>query len=111
MLRGKNGRRGKFHAFYAAVKRAEADGEMRDLALIAKAAEDNWQAAAWKLERKYPAKWGRKDASKVELSGEVKGSINITKLQQVIINTLDPEERAKISAKLIELAKDGGNTR
>jgi transposase len=55
-----------------AIKKAEADAEVRDLELISKAAEEQWQAAAWKLERKYPQRWGRRDATKLELSGEVK---------------------------------------
>ncbi len=32
------------------------------MALIGKAAgEGNWQAAAWRLERRFPERWGRKD--------------------------------------------------
>jgi transposase len=62
----------KFCEFCEAIKKAEADAEVRDLELISKAAEEQWQAAAWKLERKYPQRWGRRDATKLELSGEVK---------------------------------------
>lgn len=41
-------------------KMLEAQGaaEARDVALIAKAAIEHWQAAAWRLERKNPRKWG-----------------------------------------------------
>jgi hypothetical protein len=42
-----------------------AEAEMRDVALIAQAAKENWQAAAWRLERKYPARWGRKTQHEV----------------------------------------------
>lgn len=57
---------------WEAVKKAEADAENRNVALIARAAGDGtWQAAAWMLERKRPDRWGRRDAMKVEHSGSV----------------------------------------
>jgi transposase len=46
--------------FRDAVKAAEGAGAMQWLAKIEKAASDgNWQAAAWKLERRYPERYGR----------------------------------------------------
>lgn len=46
--------------FYEAVQKAEADAVVGWLAKIEKAASDgNWQAAAWKLERRYPRDYGR----------------------------------------------------
>lgn len=54
--------------FLDAVERAKADAEVRDLYLIDQAAQDgSWQAAAWKLERKFPQKWGR--VNRTEISG------------------------------------------
>ncbi len=41
------------------VQRAQAEGEARNVALIARAATDSWQAAAWLLERSAPERWGR----------------------------------------------------
>lgn len=41
------------------VERALAEGEVRGVAQIAQAAAENWQAAAWLLERQYPDRWGR----------------------------------------------------
>jgi len=46
--------------FSNAIKKAEADAEARDVLIIGKAAESQWQAAAWRLERKFPEKWGRR---------------------------------------------------
>jgi hypothetical protein len=61
LRRGAKERQGPYHAFAEAVQKALADAEVRDVARVAQAAEKNWQAAAWRLERKFPAKWGRRD--------------------------------------------------
>ena len=54
--------RGKFSEFSDAVKKAEARAAVGWLAQIERAAtEGSWQAAAWKLERRYPDDWGRKE--------------------------------------------------
>lgn len=41
------------------VDEAKAHAEARSVAAIANASRDNWQAAAWLLERMYPERWGR----------------------------------------------------
>jgi hypothetical protein len=41
------------------VEQARAEGEVRNVAQIARAAAESWQAAAWLLERQYPERWGR----------------------------------------------------
>jgi len=41
------------------VERAKAEGETRNVAVIAKAAANSWQAAAWLLERGSPERWAR----------------------------------------------------
>ena len=53
-----------------AVKKAMAEAEARDLAVIDKSAQEGiWQAAAWRLERKHPERWGRQARVQVEHSG------------------------------------------
>lgn len=48
--------------FFEAIKQAEGDAAVLWLAKIEKSAtEGNWQAAAWKLERRYPDTYGRRD--------------------------------------------------
>ena len=47
--------------FLAAVQRAEAEARLRMVGIIAKAAVNTWQAAAWFLERREPEHWGRRD--------------------------------------------------
>ncbi len=51
--------------FAEAVKKAESDAEVRNVAIIQKAADTTWQAAAWWLERKHKAEW----SSRVEQTG------------------------------------------
>lgn len=48
-------------AFVEAIKKAEADAEAADIKVIDAASVHSWQAAAWKLERKNPQKWGRRE--------------------------------------------------
>lgn len=62
----RRGARGEepFVQFREDVDAAEAQAEARDVALISRAAEHDWKAAAWRLERKVGRRWGRKDPSK-----------------------------------------------
>jgi len=66
----KKGRRGdpRYEEFASAVAQAIASAEARDLAVIGKAAGEHWQAAAWRLERRFNDRWGRKND--VALSGK-----------------------------------------
>lgn len=52
--------------------RARAEGELRNVALIAQAARGgSWAAAAWLLERHYPERWGRVLRTSVEPATEL----------------------------------------
>jgi len=55
---GREQLRGRFRKFLVAVERAQAESEARDVAIIAKAAATDWKAAAWRLERKLPRRYG-----------------------------------------------------
>lgn len=49
-----------YRDFTDAVETARAEAQLRNIAIIQKAAnEGTWQAAAWFLERTNPRKWGR----------------------------------------------------
>lgn len=52
--------------FSAACEQALAHADVRDIGIIAKAASKGvWQAAAWRLERKHPEQWGRRQVIQV----------------------------------------------
>ena len=61
LKKGAVAKSGLLKGFSDAVQKAQAEAEARDVGLIGKAAKDQWQAAAWRLERKFPDRWGRKD--------------------------------------------------
>lgn len=63
-----------FVGFSNAVEKALAEAEIRDVAIIGKAAEEYWQAAAWRLERKFPDRWGRK---KLDIDMKHSGDIEV----------------------------------
>jgi transposase len=44
--------------FITVYKKALAEGEIHDAGVIKKASQTNWQAAAWRLERRFPHRWG-----------------------------------------------------
>jgi hypothetical protein len=84
LKKGNREEQGIYRDFLNAVKRAQATAEVRDVTIIAKASENQWQAAAWRLERKFPDRWGR--SVKVEMNDiEVNANINVS-----------PEEEARI---------------
>lgn len=71
----------QFVRFSDAVEKALAEAEMRDVMIIYEASKEQWQAAAWRLERKFPDRWGRK------LSVEGKQELIIPRVEIVYENT------------------------
>lgn len=68
----------EFRGFRDSVDVAEAQAEAIDLGLIRQAARDGeWRAAAWRLERSHPDRWGKKDRSEVHVSGQIDHSVEV----------------------------------
>lgn len=57
--------------FSDAVKQAMATSELRDLMIVSRASQTSWQAAAWKLERRFPDRYGRRERQDVNIQGAV----------------------------------------
>lgn len=51
--------------FSEGIKKAEYECKARNIAIIQKAAEKSWQAAAWYLERKYNAEFALKQINEI----------------------------------------------
>jgi transposase len=80
-----------YRQFRHAVEKAKADAEVRDIALIDKAAHDgSWQAAAWKLERKFPQKWGR--VNRTEISGPEGKPVEVRTSVEAILEALGVDD-------------------
>lgn len=83
MQKGQRQKRGPFRNFYLAVDQAIAESEARDIARldqlvigvpakydeggkkIREEVPGDWRGIAWRLERRHPKKWGRRDAFKI----------------------------------------------
>lgn len=59
MKQGQAETEGIYSEFSDAVKKAEGDAVVKWLKVIEAAGKDNWQAMAWKLERRYPRDYGK----------------------------------------------------
>jgi hypothetical protein len=77
MQEGEKARSGIKREFFEAIKRAESEAEIRNVQMIQTAAKENWQAAAWYLERKFPDRWGKKDRMSLDHNGKVDLKIEI----------------------------------
>lgn len=53
--------------FASSIKKSIAEAQNRNIVLIQKAAQNNWQASAWYLERSDPQNWGKRERH--EISG------------------------------------------
>ncbi|MDI6617883.1 MAG: IS630 transposase-related protein [Clostridiales bacterium] len=71
LKKGEKAHSGLYFDFVDAIKRAEAEAEMRNVTLIQKAGSTTWQAAAWYLERKHPDKWGKREQMDLTHSGGI----------------------------------------
>jgi len=63
-----------FLTFVKRLDEAQAIAEMYDIQTIRKASHIRWEAAAWRLERKFPKRWGRK---RLEITGADGGPIQV----------------------------------
>ena len=94
MKRGERGEK-RFVAFAEAVHRAMAESEARDLHTIGVASQTQWTAAAWRLERRFPDRFGRFDRMKVDAKVEHDGGSLLAKLAKLIDGGDEPKKRGR----------------
>lgn len=97
----------KYVEFSDAVKKALARAEIGDLESIMGAAKGgDWHAAAWRLERRYPHRWGRRTitltmaealrAADREVTGEEEEGTG--PVERIEITIIDPKAEANAAA-------------
>lgn len=69
-----------YASFAEGVDQALATWETRDISLIGKAAETQWQAAAWRLERRLVQKYGRRTRVEGNVTVSARPFIDVSKL-------------------------------
>jgi len=74
-----------YEEFVAAVEVALAEWEARDVLLIGEAAKTDWHAAAWRLERRLPKVYGKRERHEIANADE--GSFRIAAAP-----TFDPDK-------------------
>lgn len=82
-----NGKNTIVAKFWESVSKARAAAEIRNLEIVQTAANDDWKAAAWFLERKYNEKWGRKE--KTELTGKNGGPVEISNAKELLMQKIN----------------------
>lgn len=64
--RGAREKTGIYYEFSLAIEQAAAEASVRNIMVIDRAAQHGqWQAAAWRLERKYPHQWGKRQVIQI----------------------------------------------
>lgn len=92
--------------FMYRLEKAMAESEMRDLLNIANAAVESWQASAWRLERRFPEKYGRRIQ---EVSGVGGGPIQLQAVP-IDLSTLSEEELG-VMESILERQQKGDEVR
>ena len=67
-VNGEKAKRGKFYEFCKALKRAEAEGEVKHISTVI---GEGPTGSKWILERRFPERWARKEKTEVEHSGKI----------------------------------------
>jgi hypothetical protein len=91
-------------AFALALRQAESKHEVLHLTHINKAAQEGryWRAAAWALERKYPARYSQRNPNMFTLEQIAQV---LSQFAEVILEEVDkPAQRKRILARLTDLA-------
>lgn len=103
------------HDFCDAVETARAEAQLRNVAIIQKAAnEGTWQAAAWYLERTNPRKWGRHETVEIGVADDRPAEISeiaslldqrIARMRERSLGIIDVEEADDQDPPNLQIAK------
>lgn len=92
LRKGREQTKGRLHDFVHSIEKALAASEVHDVLNVSAAASVSWQAAAWRLERKFPDRWGRRDV--IQHTGPEGGAIQI-ETRTNIMDKLNSNEQVR----------------
>lgn len=97
--------------FLEAIKKAEADAGLKWLGQIEDAAQQgNWQAAAWRLERRYPREYARRQINMIQIADdETDGSLDESIKEAIAIVAMAIKGKSKDQAAKYLLAQIAGD--
>ncbi len=102
---------GEYQGFFAAVKNAEREGEVKKLEELFLAKGMGWTRYAWFLERRFPAKWGRR-FQQLPASQQEDGEKGIEEAQEALRKAQgDPGAVLGAEAMIKFLRMNGESTR
>lgn len=94
----REGKSTQWSSFSDAVGEAVGKSELRDLNVLDQAAKTDWRAAAWKLERRAPKRWGPKAAMKIE-TGDKEGFSDEENIHAKLVKMIEEVDPAAIAGK------------
>lgn len=94
MKRGQAAKTGEYFEFVEDTTRAQAEAEVRLVALINKASIDDWRAGSFILERRFSNSWSNVQRIKIEAQKQTNEALSF------ILNTVSDSAKAEIAAAL-----------
>jgi transposase len=88
LKRGAAQPKSEFGKFAQAVEKALAESELRDLTNILAASQTQWQASAWRLERRYPERYSLRTRVDSTHAGPDGGPVQV--VSKIEIEFVDP---------------------
>ncbi len=89
--------------FSEALTRARGESALRLMGIINKAAPDDWRAASWILERRFPKDFGKQTLEVTGADGAPM-QVEVATLQRMVLKALehDPDARVRVAEALVE---------
>jgi len=90
----------EYAKYFSRICKAEAQAEMSDLKKLSEHQKYDWRASAWKLERRWPEHWARRDAEKASL--KVAGQITVTHKHELSKKVAEDPVALELARKMID---------
>lgn len=94
MQRGEAAKSGEYFDFFVQVTQAQAEAEVRAVAIINKASESDWRSASWLLERRFNKRWANTQRIELEAKKQVNEALGF------ILGSVSDSAKAEIASAL-----------